>query len=45
MRARLVRLFKRRKMEAPGMTKQRLIRIIVCIEIVLFIALLWVSFK
>jgi len=27
------------------MTKQRLIKIIVCVEIVLFAALLWVTFK
>ena len=45
MRPCLVRLFKRRKMEAPGMTKQRLIRIVVCVEIVLFAALLWVTYK
>jgi hypothetical protein len=32
-------------MEATGMTKQRLVKIIVCVEIVLFVALLWVSFK
>jgi hypothetical protein len=45
MRACLVRLFKRRKMEAPGMTKQRLIQIIVCIEVVLVVAMVWVAFK
>jgi hypothetical protein len=30
---------------ARTMTKQRLIQIIVCVEIVLVVAMLWVTFK
>jgi hypothetical protein len=32
-------------MEAPGMTKQRLIQIIVCIEVVLVVGMVWVALK
>jgi hypothetical protein len=45
MHAALVCLTFNRKMGTPGMTKQRLIKIIVVIEIMLLIALVWVSVK
>jgi hypothetical protein len=45
MHARLVRLNIIRKMGATSMTKQRLIQIIVVIEIMLVATLLWVTFK
>jgi flagellar basal body-associated protein FliL len=45
MHAALVRFAVNRKMGTPGMTKQRLIKIILVIEIVLLIALVWVSIK
>ena len=44
MHAALVRFAINWKMGTPGMTKQRLIQIIVCIEIGLVVAMAWVAF-
>jgi hypothetical protein len=45
MHATLVRFDINREVGTPGMTKQRLIKILVVLEIMLIAALLWVMFK